>query len=32
MERKVLEEPWRRNGSVGASLEVIDDDDALSSY
>jgi hypothetical protein len=27
MERTVLEESWRRNGPVGPSLEVIDDDD-----
>jgi hypothetical protein len=27
MERTVLEESWRRNGPVGSSLEVIDDDD-----
>jgi hypothetical protein len=27
MEITVLEESWRRNGPVGASLEVIDDDD-----
>jgi hypothetical protein len=27
MERIVLEESWRRNGPVGPSLEVIDDDD-----
>jgi hypothetical protein len=28
MERTVLEESWRRNGPVGQSLEVIDDDDS----
>jgi hypothetical protein len=27
MERTVLEVSWRRNGPVGPSLEVIDDDD-----
>jgi hypothetical protein len=27
MERTVLEESWRRNGPVGPSLEIIDDDD-----
>jgi hypothetical protein len=27
MERTVSEESWRRNGPVGPSLEVIDDDD-----
>jgi hypothetical protein len=27
MERTVLEESWRRNGPVGPSLQVIDDDD-----
>jgi hypothetical protein len=27
MERTVLEKSWRRNGPVGPSLEVIDDDD-----
>jgi hypothetical protein len=27
MERTVLEESWRRNGPVGPSLEVFDDDD-----
>jgi hypothetical protein len=26
MERIVLEDSWRRNGPVGPSLEVIDDD------
>jgi hypothetical protein len=26
MERTVLEESWRRNGPVGPSLEVADDD------
>jgi hypothetical protein len=26
MERTILEESWRRNGPVGPSLEVIDDD------
>jgi hypothetical protein len=29
MERTVLEESWRRNGPVGPSLEVIDDDDYI---
>jgi hypothetical protein len=27
MERTFLEESWRRNGPVGPSLDVIDDDD-----
>jgi hypothetical protein len=27
MERAVLEKSWMRNGPVGPSLEVIDDDD-----
>jgi hypothetical protein len=27
MERTVLEESWRRNGPVGPSLEVIDNDE-----
>jgi hypothetical protein len=27
IERTVLEESWKRNGPVGPSLEVIDDDD-----
>jgi hypothetical protein len=29
MERTVLEKSWRRNGPVGPSLEIIDDDDVL---
>jgi hypothetical protein len=31
MERRVLEESWRRNRPVGPSLEVIDDDDEIKS-
>jgi hypothetical protein len=27
MERTVLEESWRRNGPVGPSLDIIDDND-----
>jgi hypothetical protein len=27
MERTVLKESWRRNGPVGPSLEVVDEDD-----
>jgi hypothetical protein len=30
MERTVLEESWRRNGPVGPSLEIIDDDKLIS--
>jgi hypothetical protein len=32
MERTVLEKSWKRNGPVGPSLEIIDDDDGRMLY